>query len=374
MIAAATRAHPAAILSRRQAHLDWLRGVAVLIMIEAHLVDSWTGVPDRNTPLFAWSMVLGGFGAPLFLLLAGLAVPLSAGSKARKGADVWTAALAVMRRGGEIFGLAFVFRVQAWILGWSSYRTLLRVDILNIMGPAIVATAAIWGLCSTARARVAAFLAATLGVSLLTPVMRAMPSLAALPDPIEAYLRPAGMYSGFPIFPWVGFVFAGALIGVLIDRTAAGAGASDARLNTWFGVGGAVLAGTAYAASFLPSPYPRSEFWTSSPSFFLLRLGVLTMAVGLAYAWERRRVWRAGWSWLQQLGRTSLFIYWIHVEMVYGLISLPIHHRLTLPQAGIALVLFSALMLACSVWKDRLVARWRARREVLSSSRHPSLS
>src|SRR3954468_10034853 len=135
MIAAATRAQPAAAVSRRQGHLDWLRGVAVLIMIEAHLIDSWTGVPDRDTRLFAWSMVLGGFGAPLFLLLAGLAVPLSAGSKARKGADTWPAAVAVMRRGAEIFGLAFLFRVQAWILGWSSYRTLLRVDILNIMGP-----------------------------------------------------------------------------------------------------------------------------------------------------------------------------------------------------------------------------------------------
>ena len=122
MIAAATRAQPAATVSRRQGHLDWLRGVAVLIMIEAHVIDSWTGVPDRHTHLFAWSMVLGGFGAPLFLFLAGVAVALSAGSKARKAADAWAAALAVMRRGGEIFGLAFLFRLQSWILGWSSYR------------------------------------------------------------------------------------------------------------------------------------------------------------------------------------------------------------------------------------------------------------
>ena len=35
-----------------------------------------------------------------------------------------------------------------------------------------------------------------------------------------------------------------------------------------------------------------------------------------------------------QLGRTSLFIYWIHVELVYGLISLPLHRALSLPAAA----------------------------------------
>jgi len=32
--------------------LDWLRGVAVLIMIEAHTVDAWTRVADRSTLVF----------------------------------------------------------------------------------------------------------------------------------------------------------------------------------------------------------------------------------------------------------------------------------------------------------------------------------
>ena len=53
-------------------------------MIEAHVVDSWTAAPDRVQQAFAWAMVVGGFGAPLFLLLAGVAVSLSAGSKARR--------------------------------------------------------------------------------------------------------------------------------------------------------------------------------------------------------------------------------------------------------------------------------------------------
>jgi uncharacterized membrane protein len=94
-----------------------------------------------------------------------------------------------------------------------------------------------------------------------------------------------------------------------------------------------------------------------------MRAGLLILATTLAFAWE----WRTGgadrWSPLQQLGRTSLFIYWIHVEMVYGLISLPLHKALTLGQAGGAFVAFAVFMLGCSIAKDRVVAWWIARRQ-----------
>jgi len=63
----------------RRTYLDVLRGVAVLIMIEAHVIDSWTRVADRRSRAFGESLILGGFGAPLFLFLAGVAVAMSAG-------------------------------------------------------------------------------------------------------------------------------------------------------------------------------------------------------------------------------------------------------------------------------------------------------
>jgi fucose 4-O-acetylase-like acetyltransferase len=83
----------------------------------------------------------------------------------------------------------------------------------------------------------------------------------------------------------------------------------------------------------------------------------MTLALALAFAWEARPGGLAKWSPVQQLGRTSLFIYWIHVEMVYGLISLPLHHRLTIGQAWAACGLFCIFMLGCSLLKDWVVAR-----------------
>jgi uncharacterized membrane protein len=106
----------------RRGYLDWLRGLAVLIMIEAHVIDAWTRAADRSGAAYYWSIVLAGLAAPLFTFLAGLTAVLSAESKARRS-DRATAAAAVRRRGWEILGLAFLFRLQAMIVSLGARRT-----------------------------------------------------------------------------------------------------------------------------------------------------------------------------------------------------------------------------------------------------------
>lgn len=135
----------------RRAYLDWLRGLAVLFMIEAHVVDAWTRAADRAGAAYYWSIVIAGLAAPLFMLLAGVAAVLSAESKARRTTREADAAAAVRRRGWEIFGLAFLFRLQAMIVSLGRPSHLLKVDILNVMGPSIVAVAAIWQLARSRR-------------------------------------------------------------------------------------------------------------------------------------------------------------------------------------------------------------------------------
>jgi uncharacterized membrane protein len=339
----------------RRRYLDWARGLAVLIMIQAHLLDSWTRLDARGSSQFVWAMIVAGFGAPLFLFLAGLSVALSAGSKWRRSGDDKAAAVAVVKRGVWIFFLGFVFRLQAWVLGWGPPRTLLKVDILNIMGPSIVVAGALWGACRSAGTRSVVFAASAIGISLLTPIMWTTHLLDAVPNPIEAYIRPMGELSTFCIFPWSGFVFAGAVVGILLDG--ARTPEWESRLNRWFFASGALLAAGAYGVSFLPSPYAHSDFWGGSPAHFALRTGILTLAVPIAYAWDRLVV-RGSWSPIGQLGRSSLFIYWIHVEMVYGLISLRLHKTLTHQQAWGAYAAFAIFMLLCSTAKERVVLWW----------------
>src|SRR5436190_418644 len=341
----------------RRTYLDVLRGVAVLIMIEAHVIDSWTRVADRRTRAFGESLILGGFGAPLFLFLAGIAVAMSGGSKARRTGDSRAAVRAVQQSELEIFLLAFLFRFQSFVLSHSPAWAMLKVDILNIMGPSIVLAATLWGLFRSSRARSLAFAAAALVVVWATPGIRNAASLATLSDSLEAYLRPIPNLTNFTFFPWMAFVMAGALAGVILD--AARSPDADRRANLAFGGAGLLLAFAAYQASFLPALGWQSSFWTTSASFFFIRLGLIVAALGAAYVWEQRPTAGRRWSPLQMLGRSSLFVYWIHVELVYGLISLPLHGAFTLRGAWIGLVLFWLLMVALVLGKDRGMKWWR---------------
>ena len=335
-------------------------------MIEAHLFDSWTRDPDRASSSYRYAIMVGGMGTTLFLMLAGLTVALSAGSKLRRTGDAATAAHAVFRHGLVIFGLAFVFRFQSWILGWSpNPRDLLKVDILNIMGLSVALAALLWRSVSSGPARCRVFAAATGAVAFLTPIVRSLP-LDGLPDPIEAYLVPIKGLSNFVFFPWIGFVFAGAAVGVLLDGTRDRL--KERRLNLYLALGGAGLAACAFAASLAPSAFTASDFWTSSPSYFFIRVGLVMLAVAVAYQWMVMREDTFRWSPIIQLGQASFFIYWIHVELVYGLISRPLHRAVSLRNASIAYVLFTGLMLLASLAKDRVVERVKLQRNAAAAA------
>jgi uncharacterized membrane protein len=262
----------------------------------------------------------------------------------------------MIRRGGFIWVLAILFRIQAWMLSpGSPLVALLKVDILNVMGPAIAVAAAIWGAARGAVMRVAVFALAAAATAFLTMPVRTSALIGALWDPLEWYVRPAAGRTTFTLFPWAGFVFAGAAIGVVLDR--ARSETAERRVNLALLAIGAAMALSGFGASYLPPVHQGSYFWTTSPAFFLLRLGVMVAVLPVAYAWAR--LTSGHFSLLQQFGRTSLFVYWIHVELVYGYFSYPLHRSLPLSAALLAFVVFTGLMFAASMAKTRLTMPMR---------------
>jgi uncharacterized membrane protein len=339
----------------RRPYIDWLRGVAVLIMIEAHVLDAWTSVAERTRAGYRWGIVMGGMGAPLFLFLAGVTLALAAGARRRNGLSMSAIAAAARRRGWQIFGLAFLFRLQSWLISGGRFPdSLLKVDILNVMGLAVVAAALLWHVGRAWRVQAGWLAGAACVSAMAAPLVLASPLLAHLPAPVAWYFAPVPGFSSFTLLPWAGFLFAGAALGLWLDVAHTDSTSHDHRLILGLGALGAAIAAAGLGASLLPALYTTTTFWSTSPSFFFVRLGVVVLLLALASWWTL--TW-PGRSALAELGAASLFVYWVHVEMVYGAVSRQLHRELRLEQALAGYAGFCVFMFLLVRLKNRISRR-----------------
>ena len=315
-------------------------------MVEAHVVDAWTIETAKTGTPYLWAVFIAGLAAPLFLFLAGVSTALAAGARAGK-TDHRSAALGAINRGWLVFALAYLFRLQSQLLGWGPLVNFLKVDILNVMGLAIIMAGAFWSISASRSTRVIVFAIAAAAVAMSAPIVRESSWVIGLPDPIEAYIRPIPGWSTFALFPWAAFLFAGMLVGELIS--AVRDGGRDAFVQTGLAIAGCGCIAIAYWASFQPSIYPVANFWTSSPTFFFIRLGICTAFVPIA-----RLIGRAP-ALVIVLGRSSLFVYWVHVEMVYGVSGRPLRQTMPLALALTATAVLCVVLYKIVLWKNRLM-------------------
>src|SRR5713226_3750081 len=122
--------------SGRLAYIDWLRGLACVLMFQTHCYNSWLSAEARKSALYAWSQLLGTLPAPLFIFLAGISSAMVTQRLREKGVARNAIARTTILRGAEIYGLGLLFRGQEFLLGYpkAPWTDLLRVDVLNILG------------------------------------------------------------------------------------------------------------------------------------------------------------------------------------------------------------------------------------------------
>jgi len=311
---------------KRRLFIDWMRGLAVLCMIEHHSFDAWLRPSLHGSAWDRFFRFLGGVAAPSFLFLAGLATVLMLESQLARGLSRREAALGAVKRGFFIFVAAYLFRFQEWALafGASPATDLLRIDVLNAIGLGLMLVAILWGALPSLGARALAFALAAGLVAGLTPIVWNAP-LAGVPQIISDYLRGVPPRVLFPIFPWVAHALFGALVGLGFARARRAEKPLRAEAGlVLFGLcGGGLLVWfvTRYLDGLPGQLYARVDWWQTSPAYFLLRS--CSSIWILAALWAIERVFLPLWSRLPAgplalLGRHSLIVYWVHIELVYG--------------------------------------------------------
>lgn len=386
---ATTVAAPAA---SRLAWIDWMRGLACVLMFQTHCYDSWLGGAARNSRFLKGSQLLGTLPAPLFLFLAGISFALVTGKLIRKNLSPAEITRAMLRRGAEIFAFGFLFRLQEFLIawGWAPWSDLLRVDVLNIIGLSMILMALLCGMVlqvwgrepSAVQAEVspaaagdrsysgfaiAAAAIVTAGlIALLTPPLHTTWRPTWLPWPLESYVDGCHNLGApqswlFSIFPWAAFAFAGLAAGFVLFSERARS--HSTQTFTFFAAIGVVAILAAYlfdhSSMHLYSAY---DYWHTSPNFLMTRVGLLLVIAFLSYAWCRWGLATRGFSPLIQLGQTSLLVYWVHIEFVYGRFSLLTKRAQSIPAASLGLLEITLFMLVLSLLRTRIAWKridWR---------------
>ena len=353
---------------QRLAYIDWMRGLACLLMFQTHCYDSWLGGAARQSKFLMYSQLGGTLPAPLFLFLAGISFALVTGKLRDKNASPTEIARMTIRRGAEIFGLGLLFRVQEFViaLGWAPWSDLFRVDILNMIGVSMMLMGIIcWLVLSLRQKSRAGLVLAALGtallIALLTPPLWTTWRLHWLPWPLESYVN--GVHNLgtpqpwlFPIFPWTAFAFAGLAVGFLLQNS--WTRHHEVRAFIFFGVAGLLLVEVGRWLDRQPRQvYAVYDFWHTSPNFFLIRLGLLLVILCGSYAWVRWGAGEWGFSPLIVLGKASLVVYWVHIEFVYGRFSILPKRSVDVPTASLGLTIIFIAMLALAWARTRLKGR-----------------
>jgi len=100
-----------------------------------------------------------------------------------------------------------------------------------------------------------------------------------------------------------------------------------------------------------------------------MRVGISLVLLAGCYTWTEYGA-GPGWSWMQCLGKNSLMVYWVHLMLVYGSITVVFQKSLSIPATVLATVATIALMVALSAlwqwWKARAPRRHRDTEEKLT--------
>ncbi len=385
-----------------------MRGLACLLMFQTHCYDAWLGGDARNTRFLKGSQLLGTLPAPLFLFLAGISFALVTDKLIRKNLSPAEITRTMLRRGAQIFAFGLLFRLQEFLIawGWAPWSDLLRVDVLNIIGLSMILMALLCGItltiCTKTRdanqhmlagdsyqgmpsgipqaaekgrgfsrcgpALAAAAIAAASLIALLTPPLYTTWRPTWLPWPLESYIDGCHNLGApqswlFPIFPWSAFAFAGLAAGfILFNSLLFKDSRIKDRVRNHTAQTLALLAAAGAVAILVARQLDRSSFhlystydyWHTSPNFLMTRIGLLLLITFLSYAWCSWGLGARGFSPLIQLGQTSLLVYWVHIEFVYGRFSLLPKRSETILTASRGLLEIFVFMLILSLVRTKI--------------------
>ncbi|HET9754019.1 MAG TPA: heparan-alpha-glucosaminide N-acetyltransferase domain-containing protein [Myxococcales bacterium] len=332
---------------------DWLRGLAVVVMVQTHSLALLR--PElRSGRFYAALQWIDGLVAPSFILAAGFALALVlARSSAQPGGRA-RRLRRTLRRLGEVLAVGTLVNWM-WFPIFREPRWIFRVDILQCIGVALLLALPALALLAP-RPRALRWVA----LALAALVFAVSPYGEQVRGPLAA-LANDQTGSVFPLLPWAGYVYLGAALGATF--AVGGARATAVWLCGLAAAGAALWMATPQLAAI----YPPHHFWVTNPANAARRWTQVSLIALLLLGVEQR--WEAGLraslpvQIVELFGTSSLAAYFFHEMLLfYRLFGLSFDRffrdRCSWPQYWALLPLLLAMTWALTWLADRLYRRW----------------
>lgn len=350
--------------------VDVARGVASLIMIQGHAYDGWVAPEHKASAAYLFTRLLGSLPLPAFLVLAGAAIVLRVEAARRRDEPASSVRRSVLKRGLSVLGWGYGVNVAyALIDGADGLTTLLRADVLHVIGLSIAAFAllAIRGQRAPERRRLAiGALVLAIVPTLICPLVS--PLGAHVPGParfVVALFVDVPSVTLMPFVPLASWLAIGALAALAMLRARERAkgppnrAGAPAAFFVALAIGSLAVAIVASHATALAVELVGGTLSRAHPAVWLNVIdlgarGVLVLSVAaLASMRMPERMRRV----LVRLGQGSLVAYVFHIPFCYGRLGDAVRGQLDMGRAT-ALV---ALLMIASWLAVYLRDGWRAR-------------
>jgi uncharacterized membrane protein len=302
----------------RALFIDLLKGLALAVMIEVHIFNSLLIPELRGSWWWPSLNFINGLVAPSFTFTSGMVFVLSlqkGTDELRKfGKDFWKK----ISRIGFIFLAGYALHIPYFsfrkIMSHLDFDTLSRffvVDVLQVIATGLLILLFAKIIFKSDRTFYDFSAVATFLVLLLGPFAWRIDFANYLPVFFSQYFnRMHG--SLFPVFPWWAFLFAGAYTSkIYINARSLGKEKQFARQLLFSGTV-FYIASVLFLYVFFPQTFANI---IPHPFFFLERFGVIIFMLGAGWFYINSK--ENYKSFLLDVSRESLLVYWIHLQLIY---------------------------------------------------------
>jgi len=338
---------PKMLSSQRITAIDLARFVAMIMMVQGHVIDALLAPDQYNINEFPWSVwqFARGFTAQVFLIVSGT-VSVFANKRMEDG----RLKPETFRRRANLaliliaIGYLFAFPAnKIWDLFFIEERLLVsffRANILQLIGVSLFFVTLLYRFTRSDKTLGRIALAIALSISVLSPLVHQVNWFKYLPEFIASYLS-FEHGSFFPIFPYTAFLFYGVFLGTILKKI-------DAEQRTkfimiWVSLAGLVLLATGSGL--------RELLWNLqvyiptkvNPGAIIFQIGCVLAGMGFwAFIYSKTTKFSFYYA---MFGKRALMVYVFHLVVLYGTSWFPSVGNVLYRQMSVGWAIFFAVLI-----------------------------